>query len=169
MKINVEKKLRKIVNGNTEGFSMIELVMVLVIAGVSMAIALPKITSVSNIDVYTAARQAKSDIRYTQELAMCKSRDTTITFDSNALTDANTYAITVDPMYSATTLDKQLPPRSKSRFGSVGGFNTVVFTFNSAGEPTPGSFGAGNALIISSGGVSQQIIVSSVTGTATIP
>ncbi len=169
MKINVEKKLRKIVNGNTEGFSMIELIMVLVITGIMMAIALPRITSVRNIDVYTAVRQAQSDIRYTQELAMSKYRETTITFDSNAGTNANTYAITIDPLHSGPTLNRQLPPSSQARFVSGGGFNTVVFAFNAAGEPTPGSFGVGNTLLISSGGASEQIVVSETTGTTTIP
>ncbi len=53
------------------------------------SIALPKLTGFSKVDIYSAAKQVKSDIRYTQELAMSKYIETTITFDSNT----NAYTI----------------------------------------------------------------------------
>ena len=152
--MNVERKLRKIVNGYTEGFSTIELIMVIVIAGITMAIALPKFTAVTEVDLYSAASQVKSDIRYTQELAMSKYRQTTITFGSNT----NTYTITS----SGPTQNKQLPPRSKAIF-SAG--STLIFTFNSSGKPITGG---GGTLTISSGGSNEQIMVSSITGKANI-
>ncbi len=160
MKINVGKKLRKIVNGHSEGYTMIELVSTLVIAGIMAAVALPIFNSVSNIDVHNAARQAKSDIRYTQELAMSKYRKTTITFGTD------TYTITS----SGPTLNKQLPPNSKAEF-NVGSIRK--FIFNSAGEPvdTAGDLitGGGEILTISSGGSTEQVTVANVTGRASIP
>ncbi len=152
--MNVERKLRKIVNGQIKGFTTIELIMVIVIAGITMAIALPKFTAVTEVDLYSAASQVKSDIRYTQELAMSKYRQTTITFGSNT----NTYTITS----SGPTQNKQLPPRSKAIF-SAG--STLIFTFNASGEPIAGGNGI---LIISSGGSNEQIVVSSITGKARI-
>ncbi len=152
--MNVERKLRKIVNGQIKGFTTIELIMVIVIAGITMAIALPKFTAVTEVDLYSTARQVKSDIRYTQELAMSKYRQTTITFGSNT----NTYTITS----SGPTQNKQLPPRSKAIFS---GSSTLIFTFNSSGEPITGG---GGTLTISSGGSNEQIMVSSMTGKANI-
>ena len=152
MKINVEKKFRNIVNGHTEGFSMIELLMVLVIAGILMAIALPRLTDVSAVDIYTSARQAKSDIRYTQELAMSKYEQTTITFDAND----KTYNI------SGIAPPRELPPSSNAIF--VNG-STLQFTFNTSGEAITGG---GGTLIISSGGSNESILVSSTTGKANI-
>ncbi len=141
-------------NGQIKGFTTIELIMVIVIAGITMAIALPKFTAVTEVDLYSAASQVKSDIRYTQELAMSKYRQTTITFGSNT----NTYTITS----SGPTQNKQLPPRSKAIF-SAG--STLIFTFNSSGEPITGG---GGTLTISSGGSNEQIMVSSMTGKANI-
>ena len=154
MKINVEKKLRKIVNGQTKGFTTVELIMVLVIAGILMATALPRLASVSQIDLYNAARQAKSDIRYSQDLAMSKYRQTTITFGS----DSDTYTITS----SGPTLTRKLPPSSNAIFDAG---STRIFTFNAFGEPITGG---GGTLTISSGGSNEQITVSSITGTVNI-
>ncbi|MGR3302912.1 MAG: GspH/FimT family pseudopilin [Candidatus Scalindua sp.] len=150
MKINVEKKLRKIVNGHAEGFSIIELIIIIVIAGIMMAVAIPKLAN-NTIDLYSVAGQVKSDIRYTQELAMSKYRQTTITFNSGD----DTYTITS----SGSSESKSLPDRSKATFNT-----TISFTFNSSGEP----IGGGGTLTISSGGSNKQIMVSSITGRATV-
>ncbi|MBC8555958.1 MAG: type II secretion system protein [Candidatus Brocadiales bacterium] len=154
MKNRAKKELRKIVNGRVDGFSMFELIMVVGIAGIMMAIALPRLASVSQIDLYSTARQAKSDIRYTQELAMSKYRKTTITFGSNL----DTYSITS----SGQTLNKQLPPSSNAIFDAG---STLVFTFNAAGEPVTGG---GGTLTISSGASNEQIMVSNITGNVDI-
>ncbi len=154
MKINVEKKLRKIVNGQIKGFAIIELIMVIVIAGITMAIALPKFTAVTEVDLYSVARQVKSDIRYTQELAMSKYAIRTIEFTGSS----NAYDIKDS---SGVTLEsKKLPPRSKATFDA-----NYTFTFNASGEPTTGG---GVTLTISSGGSNEQIMVSNTTGRANI-
>ena len=147
-------KFLKKVNGNERGFSMVELIMAVGIAGIMSAIALPRLASVNEIDLYNAARLAKSDIRYTQELAMSKYRKTTITFGSNL----DTYTITS----SGPTLNKQLPTSSNAIFAAG---STLVFTFNAAGEPITGG---GGTLTISGGGSSEQIMVSNITGNADI-
>ncbi len=147
-------------NGHTEGFSMIELIMALVIAGIMMAVAVPKFTHVNDADIYTAARQVKSDIRYTQELAMSKYRQTTISFAP----DSNTYTI------SGITRLRKLPPGSNAIFNAG---STLVFKFNAYGEPIDATTGAlitGGAeiLTISSGGFTEQIAVSNIAGKANI-
>ncbi len=152
MKVGTDMKFSKEVNGNERGFSMVELIIAVGIAGIMMAIALPKLASVSQIDLYNAARLAKSDIRYTQELAMSKYRKTTITFGSNL----DTYTITS----SGPTLNKQLPPSSNAIFDAG---STLVFTFNASGEPITGG---GGTLSISCGGSNEQIMVSNITGNA---
>jgi len=161
MKINIGKKLRKIVNGHTEGYSLIEVIIVMVMAGIVTAIAIPRLTGFSGVDVYSAARQVKSDIRYTQELAISNFRKTTITFG----TDTNTYAITS----SGTTLNRELPPSSKATFNAIGsGTTRQVYTFNSYGEPLYITAGVDDTLRISTSGGSKDIKVITGTGRAAI-
>jgi prepilin-type N-terminal cleavage/methylation domain-containing protein len=139
-------------NGNAKGFTTIELIIVIVIMGIMMAIALPKLGVVGAIDLYSTARQVKSDIRYTQESAMSKFKNMTITFIANK----NEYTITGE------TRNRELPKRSKVKFDSD---STLSFTFNSLGEPTEGG---GEKLKIFSGGSSKEIKVEEYTGRATI-
>lgn len=157
MQINAERKLRKIAKGHVEGFSTIELIMVIVVAGTMAAIAIPKINNISTVDLYSTARQVKSDIRYTQELAMGKFKKATITFTENS----NMYTITGEPT-------KYLPPRSRATFNAEGsGTTSLTYTFSSSGEPDS-TYGAGDILRISSGGSYKDIEVEAITGRATI-
>jgi MSHA pilin protein MshC len=157
MKINTNMKFSEKVNGNAKGFSTMELIMVVVIMGIIMAVALPKL-GVNIIDLESATRQVKSDIRYTQEMAISKFRKTTITFAS----DSNTYNITS----SGSTESRELPVRSKAIFNAVGtGTTDLIFTFNSSGEPVTG---AGGTLRITSEGSYNEINVESITGRAAI-
>jgi MSHA pilin protein MshC len=165
MTIKSLKKFTVLLNRN-EGFSLIELIMVIVMTGVMMAIALPRLTGFSDVDVYSAARQVKADIRYTQELAINNFRKTKITFDANK----ETYTIaTVDDMHSWPPLDRALPPGSKATFDAVGPDTTsLTYTFNSHGEPDA-TDGAGDTLRISTpGGSYEDIQVTAITGGAEI-
>ena len=135
MTIKSLKKFTALLNRNA-GFTLIEVTMVMVIAGVITAIALPRLTGFSDVDVYSAARQVKADIRYTQELAINNFRETTITFG----TDTSTYVISVDDMHSWGPLNRALPPGSKATFNAVGsGTTELIYTFNSHGEYDSGT------------------------------
>lgn len=151
-------KFSEEVNGNERGFSTIELIMVIVIAGIMMAVALPRLGVVNTIDLESVTRQVKSDIRYTQETAMTKYKEATITFTA----DDSTYTITS----TGSNESKKLPERSKAIFNAIGtGTTDLVFTFNSSGEPVTG---VGGTLRITSEGSFNEIMVESMTGRATI-
>ncbi len=51
MRIDNRMKFSEEVNGNERGFSTIELIMVIVIAGIMMAVALPRLGVVNTIDI----------------------------------------------------------------------------------------------------------------------
>ena len=163
MKINIGKKLRKIVNGRTEGYSLIEMIMVIVMTGIITAVALPRLTGFSGVDAYSAARQVKADIRYTQELAVSKFRKTTITFDAD--TDPGTYVITSSGT-NPTLLNRALPPSSKATFDAADSTG-LIYTFNSYGEPDP-TDGADDILKISTPGSDERIQVEPMTGRVSI-
>ena len=164
MAIKSLKKFTVLLNRNA-GFTLIEVTMVMVIAGVMTAIALPRLTGFSDVDVYCAARQVKADIRYTQELAINNFRETTITFG----TDTSTYVISVDGMHSWGPLNRALPPSSKATFNDVGNGTTgLIYTFNSHGEPDSTN-GASDFLRISTpGGSYEDIKVMTMSGMAEI-
>ena len=165
MKINVKRKFQKIVNGHTEGYSLIELIMVIVMTGIITAVALPRLTGFSGVDAYSAAKQVKADIRYTQELAVSKFRETTIIFDAD--TDPGTYVITSSGT-NPTLLNRALPPSSKATFNAVGdGTTGLEYTFNSYGEPDI-TTGVDDTLTISTSGDSKDIKVIAMTGRAAI-
>ena len=165
MKINVKRKFQKIVNGHTEGYSLIELIMIIVMTGIITAIAIPRLAGFSGVDAYSAARQVKSDIRYTQELAISKFRKTTITFDAD--TDPGTYAITSSGT-NPTLLNRALPPSSKATFNAVGdGTTGLEYTFNSYGEPDI-TTDVDDTLRISTPGGDKDITVRAMTGRAAI-
>ncbi len=65
MKINVEKKLRKIVNGNEEGFTLVELVMVIVILGIISSVAIPRYINLANSARTESARGVAAAINST--------------------------------------------------------------------------------------------------------
>ena len=156
--IDNRMKFSEEVNGNERGFSTIELIMVIVIAGIMMAVALPRLGIVNTIDLESVTRQVKSDIRYTQETAMSKYKEATITFTA----DDSTYTITS----TGSNESKKLPERSKAIFNAIGtGTTDLVFTFNSSGEPVTG---VGGTLRITSEGSFNEIMVESMTGRATI-
>ena len=156
MKIDSIKEGRKEINTGVKGFTTVELIIVVVVAGIMMAIALPKLAgTINNVDLHSAARQVKADIRYTQERAMSRYRKTKITFTSNS----DTYTITA----SGYSESKELPARSKAIFDS--GSTALIFTFNSSGEPI---VGGGGIIKISSGGSYKLVGVYSTTGKVTI-
>ncbi|MHC4269230.1 MAG: prepilin-type N-terminal cleavage/methylation domain-containing protein [Planctomycetota bacterium] len=161
MKVLIKKKSKEVVNRNEKGFTIVELIIVIVIAGIMAAIAIPRMNEVSEVDIYTAARQVKSEIRYAQELAMSKYTTVTITFNGGA----GTYAITgngINPS-NGDTISGNLPDNSYATFDAG-----YAYMFNSSGVPTALG-GAGWNVGITSRTKNEQVVVSPITGQASIP
>ena len=141
---------------NPSGFTLIELIVVMIIIGILAATVLPKIdfgSTSSTASAAGAANMIASDIRYAQEWAMANRISKSVAFTNGS----STY--TFSPVSSGMDPSGQLQ--------SVGATisTTVTFTFNSLGEPTAGG---GSFVTVSTGGVTRTITVTQYTGKVSI-
>jgi prepilin-type N-terminal cleavage/methylation domain-containing protein len=138
---------------NCKGFTLVELIMVLVIIAILAAVVIPRVgfDVPSRGSLEGAAHMIASDIRYAQEWAMANRTSKTITFPGG-----NSYSFS--------------PPNSLDPSGKLpSGVTTTAFTFafNSLGEPTTG--GGGSVTVSLSGGSpSKTINVANYTGKVSI-
>jgi prepilin-type N-terminal cleavage/methylation domain-containing protein len=131
---------------NHEGFTLIELVTILVVLGILAAVAATRLTGTSTISVKGAAEMIQADIRYAQEAAMAENTAKSVIFSPGASS------------YTVDSENKELPSGV-----SIG--NNFTATFNSLGEPTAGG---GGSVSISADGQSKTISVSNYTGKVSI-
>jgi MSHA pilin protein MshC len=128
---------------SARGFTMVELIMVVVLIGILAVSIVPKFMDTSAISLQGGAAMVAADIRYTQELAMSTHAPKTITFTTN------------DTFYTVNSQTMNLPSRVSISSGAT-------FTFNSLGEPTAG--GGSSVQITTVGGSTKTITVESYTG-----
>jgi prepilin-type N-terminal cleavage/methylation domain-containing protein len=127
---------------DSRGFTIIELIMVVVLIGILAVSIVPKFVDTSAFSLAGGAAMAAADIRYTQELAMGTHSSKTIVF-----TTTNTY-------YTVDSRNVNLPSRVTISSGAT-------FTFNSLGEPTTGG---GSSITLGAGAETKTITVESYTG-----
>ena len=143
-KVNLPQRIRRVVSASP-GFTLIELIMVIVLISIISVSVMPKFISTSSFSLVGGAAMVAADIRYTQELAMGTNQSKSITF-----TDGASSYDTVD----GRTIN--LPSHVSILTGAT-------FNFNSLGKPT-----AGGLVTISAGGPTKTINVESDTGNVRI-
>ena len=129
---------------DSRGFTIIELIMVVVLISILAVSIVPKFMDTSAISLQGGAAMVAADIRYTQELAMSTHAPKTITFTTS------------DTFYTVNSQTMNLPSRVSISSGAT-------FTFNSLGEPTAGG---GSSVEIQAGSSTKTITVESYTGRA---
>jgi len=130
---------------DSRGFTLVELIMVVVLIGILAVSVVPKFVDTSAFSLAGGAAMAAADIRYTQELAMGTHSSKTIVF-----TTSNNF-------YTVNSQTVNLPSRVTISSGAT-------FTFNSLGEPTTG----GGTLTLSAGAETKTITVESYTGRVSV-
>lgn len=159
------------------GFTIIELVMVIVLIAIMAALAIPKFDSYYAIKLGGAARKLLFDIRYAQRLAIAQHDSYGVEFN----TAANTYRI-----YKVSDNSTAIEPLSRSSFlvdytantefkdidiTSVNFGGTTKIAFSSLGVPKNGSgvdLSVNGTVTISYKGSSQTITVIPNTGKASL-
>jgi prepilin-type N-terminal cleavage/methylation domain-containing protein len=152
---------------NSKGFTVIELIVVIVIIGILAATVLPNInfgTTSSTVSAWGAAYIIASDIRYTQECAMASMVSKGISFTSANFTSGQIVYTFPATTPSTSSLDPtgQLP--SAVTIGTPNG-TPFTFTFNSLGEPEETT---NNSVTVTAGGITRTITVTQYTGMVTI-
>lgn len=106
------------VSGQQKGFTLIEIIMMMVIIGILAFTVIPKLTTTSGLSAETAAVQVESYIRYIQAKAMSTQAATSVSFAS----DAGGWYFTIEGQ------KYHIP-------GAISLSMSGAITFNSLGEP----------------------------------
>ncbi len=138
----------------SSGFSLIELVMVIVLLGIVMAAVVPKLRNPTDFSLEGSASMIVADIRNAQELAMATHDDKNVVFTLNGA--SYTVETESDSVFRTVDLPSGVTITSAD----------VTFTFNPLGEPT---VGGGSSVTISSGVNSKTVTVGNYTGRASTP
>lgn len=154
------------------GFSLIELVMVMVVMGVLAAVAVPKIVGVSAFDGRGFHDQTLAYLRFAQKTAVAQRRTVCVSFTSTSVTltiasaagtfDCSTAATLVGPQAESPVV---LNAKSGVSIGLAGsGSLPAAFNFNSLGEPISSSGTAQATQVLQVSGAANLITIESSTG-----
>lgn len=140
------------VSADSQGFTLVEIIMVIVLIGILAVSVVPKLWDTSSLSLEGAAAMVAADIRYAQELAMGSYAAKKVEFTQNS----NTY--TLKNSNESVIKTVELPS------GVTVSSSDVTFEFNSLGEPQgcSGTCGTGccDTVELTAGGSSPPKTVS---------
>ena len=133
------------------GFSIIELVMVMVIAAILAAVAFSRI-NVASFDTEGFANQVSATLRFAQKIAVSQRRNVAVAISASAVAlsypDLGGAAVHRPPGTDPFTVSK---PSGSTLGGTLVG---TTLTFSALGKPSPG----GGTVIVSGGDISPITI-----------
>jgi MSHA pilin protein MshC len=153
--------------GIGRGFTLVELVLVMTIAGVLAAVAVPRMVDRSAFQTHGGAAEIRTALRYAQKLALAKNRevcvattatpDLTLTFNPTTTIGAACGSQVIRPDGSSPNYTVTLP-------AGIGLVPITAFRFNAQGRPTNNAGALLNAVTTLTVGGSAQILVEPETG-----
>ena len=162
----------------SRGFTLVEMTVIIVIVGILSWVAYPRMASMDEIKLDTAARRLASDLRYAQSLAMSRRVVHGILF-STAAAKYTLFAPTAatpipDPADRARTLIVDYTSRTEFKgvlvqsaaFGTIPG---VTFDYFGVPRDTAGvDLTTTGVVVLSYQGLSDSVLVAPQTGTVTV-
>ena len=125
--------------GFSRGFTLVELVLVLTIAGVLAAVAGPRMVDRTAFQTHGGAAEIRTALRYAQKLALAKNRevcvgttatpDLTLTFNTTTTTGAACGSQVIRPDGGSPNYTVALP-------AGISLVPVTTFRFNAQGQPT---------------------------------
>jgi prepilin-type N-terminal cleavage/methylation domain-containing protein len=149
---------------NGTGFTLVELVIVIVIIGIAALIAIPMMSSAGTLQLRAAADMVAADMEYAKSMSISTQQNYTVVFDTT--TDSyqiqNASGVINDPVKLGAQYIRSFP--SDERLSKVD-IASAVFGAGSSvtfdrGDPT----NTAGTVILQAGGVSAAIAVAAVTG-----
>jgi len=154
-------------NSKKRGFTLIEVIAVVVILAIAAMLAIPMFSSAASIQIRVAADMIAADLEYAKSMAISRQKTYTVTFDESAesysISDADgiiTHPVTLD--------DYAVSFRTDSRVDKVnvvdadfGSYEKVSFTY--LGSPDNGG-----SVTLSADTKTMTVTVEAVTGYITI-
>ena len=126
---------------NRKGFTLIELVMVLVVIGIMAGVVIPRLGNMRTTNASSFADKLRVDIRYAQNLAMTRGKRTRVDFtassytvsqDTSAAGNCSTMTTVTDPAGSAAL---SVALNAGSYAGITIGPSMACLEYDSIGKP----------------------------------
>ncbi len=153
--------------GICRGFTFVELVLVMTIAGVLAAVAVPRMVDRSAFQTHGSAAEIRTALRYAQKLALAKSREvcvnTTATPDLR-LTFNPTVTIGAPCAAQVIRPDGSSPNYTVTPPAGIALAPVIAFRFNAQGQPTNNAGVILNAVTMLTVGGSAQVLIEPETG-----
>jgi len=161
---------------NSAGFTLVEIIIVLIIMGIAVAVAIPRMSSGADFQVTSAARMVAVDLQYAQNHAIASQKKVRAVFDPAAGTARGNYKL----VYADTSVPIEHPinkgPYEVSftqmkEFGALkllsaafgpGGANNYV-EFDPIGAPDNSG-----SVVMQAGTVTYTVTVAAITGKVTV-
>ncbi len=153
---------------NRKGFTLIELVMVLVLIGIIVVMVIPKPGDLTATNAGAFSSKLQADMRYAQNLAMTRNQRARVTFR----TSPNGYDVTLggNPASDPATGSPFSITLNTGRYAGISisaiGFSGSYVEFNTLGVPfdSGGILTVSKSVTVSGGSVNRDITVQPQTG-----
>jgi len=153
------------------GFTLIELMIVIVIIGITAAIAVPLMSSAASVQIRAAGGIVAADLEYAKSRAIATGQQHKVVFDVgndsyeirkvvNLTDEAIEHPVTKKNQYAVNFATDGRLDRVSINSASFGGTSTV--TFDSLGSPV--GLLAEGTVVLQAGGISRTVKVEAVTG-----